>query len=92
MNASFTPTTSDRLLGLLIITGFMLLLTAIPLGVVISLQEHYKSHSDWRWAITQGVVLTVATAIVVGLFTGAGEFIVQRRRRAHERRRHNEAA
>lgn len=92
MKAPSTPTTADRLLGLLIITGFMLLITAIPLGIVLSLQAHYKFHSDWGWAITQGAVMAIATAIVGGLFLGIGEFIVQRRRKAQERTERNGTA
>jgi hypothetical protein len=82
MSATATPTTTDRLLGLLIITGFMLLITALPSGIVLSLLDHYRFHTDWRWAITQGAVMTIATAIVGGLFLGVGELILQRRRRA----------
>ena len=92
MNASSKPTTTDRLLGLLIISGFMMLITAIPLGIVLSLHEHSKFDSDWRWSITEGAVMTIATAIVGGLFTGVGEFIVRRRWKAQERMTHDDAA
>jgi hypothetical protein len=88
MSTSSAPTTTDRLLGLLIISGFMLLITAIPLGIFLSLQERYKFGSDWHWAITQGAVMAIATAIVGGLFTGVGEFIVRRRWKAQERMTH----
>ena len=45
MDAPSKPTTTDRLLGLCIISRFMLLITAIPLGIVLSLQQHYKFDS-----------------------------------------------
>jgi hypothetical protein len=81
MSTSLKPSTSDKLLGLMIVTGFMLLLSALPLGLVLSLQDHYKFHSDWHWAIILGVVMTAATAVVGGIFLCTGEFIVQRRRK-----------
>jgi hypothetical protein len=82
MSTSPKPSTSDKLLGLMIVAGFMLLLTALPVGLALSLQEHYKFHSDWHWAIILGVVMTVATAVIGGILLCTGEFIVQRRRRA----------
>jgi hypothetical protein len=86
------PSTQDRLLGLLIITGFMLLITALPLGAVLCLHDHYKFQSDWHWAITLGVGMTIATAVVGGIFLGTGEFIVKRRRKRQERMTQNDAA
>ena len=62
------PNTHDRLLGLLIITGFTLLITALPVGIVACLQVHYAFHSDWHWAIALGAVMTIATVVVGGLF------------------------
>ena len=80
MNTSPKPSTIDKLLGLMIITGFMLLVTALPVGIALSLQDHYTSHLDWHWAIIGGAVLTAATAIIGSIFLCIGEFIVQRRR------------
>ena len=71
----------DRWLGLLIVTGFMLLVTALPLGAVLGLQDHYTFHSGWQSAMTLGVVMAVATAIVGGVFLYTGECIVKRRNR-----------
>ena len=85
MNARSKPTTTDRLLGLCIISGFMLLTTAIPLGIVVSLQQHHRFDSNWRWAIIQGAVMAVATAVIGGMLTGFGEFIVRRRWKAQGR-------
>ena len=92
MSAASKPSTSDKLLGLLIITGFMLLITALPLGIVLCLQNHYKFHSDWRWAIAQGAVMTIATAVVGGMFLCTGEFIVKRRRKIQARTTQNDAS
>jgi hypothetical protein len=79
MSTSPKPSTSDKLLSLMIVAGFMLLLTALPLGLVLSLQEHYKFHSDWRWAIIFGTVMTAATAVIGGTLLCTGELIVRRR-------------
>jgi len=79
MSTPFKSSTSDKLLGLLIISGFLMLITALPLGIVMSLQDRYKFHDDWHWAIIWGPSMTIATAIVGGLFTCIGEFIVKRR-------------
>ncbi len=87
MNTPPNPNPSDRLLGLMIVAGFMLLLTALQLGFVLCLQDHDKFHSDWRWAIMLGSSMTIATAVVGGLLLGIGEFIVQRRRKRRQRAR-----
>ena len=63
----------------------MLLLTALPLGVVLCLQDHYKFQTEWRWAITSGVVMTAATAFVGGILLCTGELLVRRRRKMEER-------
>ena len=86
MSTILKPSTSDRLLGLMIISGFMLLLTALPLGVVLCLQDHYKFHGEWRWSVTLGVVMTASTAVVGGILLCTGEFLVKRRRKMEERR------
>ena len=67
-----TPTATDRMLGLVIMSGFMMLVTAIPLGMSLSLAALYNLASDWQWALIQGAVMTIATALVGGVFTGAG--------------------
>jgi hypothetical protein len=81
MSNSPKSTTAEKLLGLMIITGFILLLVALPMGLVFALQEHYTFHSDWRWAIIVGLVMTTAAAIIGGIFLGVGELIVQRHRK-----------
>ena len=81
MSISSKPQASDKLLGLTIITGFMLLLTALPMALVLSLQERYKFHSDWHWAIILGVAMAGATAIAGAIFLCTAELIVRRRRK-----------
>ena len=89
MDASSTPSTTDTLLGLMIISGFMLLISAVPIGIALSLQVHYEHDWEWRWAITLGGVMTLATAVVGGLLDGIGEHVV-RRWTAQERVTHND--
>jgi uncharacterized membrane protein YphA (DoxX/SURF4 family) len=76
---SLKANTTDKLLGLLIITGFGMLINAFPVGIFLTLLAYYKGGSDWHWAITQGAVITTAIVIVGLLFTYIGEFIVKRR-------------
>jgi hypothetical protein len=68
MSASSVPTTSERVLGLLIITGFMLLIVAIPLGLVLSLQDHDKFHSDLALAVSLGTLMTAAMPLSAAYF------------------------
>ena len=86
MSTSSKSSTSDRLLGLTIIAGVMLLLTALPVGIGFCLLDHHKFHAEWRWAIMSGVVMTAATAVVGGILHCTGEFLVKRSRKMEEKR------
>lgn len=81
MNTSRKFKPADKLLGLMIVAGFMLIIAALPFGLVLSLQDHYKFHSDWHWAIVMGIAMTAATAIVGTILLFTGEFIIQRRKK-----------
>ena len=78
MNVSPKPGTANRLLGLVIITGFMLVISALPIGLILSLQDHYKFHSDWHWATILGATIAAATVIVGGLLLCTGELVAKR--------------
>jgi hypothetical protein len=80
MSASSKPITPGRLLGLVMFSGFMLVVTALPLGVVLALQARYGFHWGWHWAILWGVVMAIAAAVVGSLFLCAGELIARRGR------------
>jgi hypothetical protein len=76
---------SSILLGLMFSTGIMLLIVAIPIGFTTVFQERFKSHSDWRWSVIAGVVITSVIALIGGMSLGLGMFISRRRRKAQER-------
>ena len=92
MSTPRKTSTLESILGLMIISGFMLLICALPLGLALCLQDHYKFHSDWSWAIRLGVVMAGASAIVGGVLLGVGEFIVRRRHMRDEKRTHHDVA
>jgi hypothetical protein len=71
--------TADKLLGLLIASGFMLLITALPAGIFLSLHAYYQFHADWHLAVRLGVVMATITGVIGVLFLCVGEIIVKRR-------------
>lgn len=84
------PTISDRLLGLMIVSGFMLLVTALPLGLALAFEIHRDSHDDY-WAFIGGALMAIALAAVGGVLLGIGEFIVKQRWK-QKKETQNEAA
>jgi hypothetical protein len=42
---------ADVLPGLLFSTGSLMVISALPSGIVIALQERYQLHSDWHWTV-----------------------------------------
>jgi protein-S-isoprenylcysteine O-methyltransferase Ste14 len=57
------PTVAESVAGLMIMSGFMILLTAIPIGVLYAM----PSHSDglpWTWtAAAAGVLIAIFMAV-----------------------------
>ena len=92
MSTSRKTSTLESILGLMIISGFMLLICALPLGVVVCLQDRYEFHEDWPWAIGLGVVMAGASAIVGGMLFGVGEFVVRRQHMRDGSTIHHDAA
>jgi len=72
---------SSILHGLLYTSGFMMIFCAVPVGTAIALQSHYKFHVEAHDAGVQGVVLTVATAVVGGVLLLLGMLVTRIRRR-----------
>jgi hypothetical protein len=68
MDEQQQPTVADSVAGLLFMSGFMILLTAIPNGVIYAM----PSHSDglpWTW--TAG-----AAAALIAIFAAAGPLLI----------------
>jgi len=87
MSTASQPTTPDRLANLMIAASIMLLVTALPMGVVICLQCRGEIHTEWSSAITFGVVMAVAMALISGALRCTGVFLIKRRKKMEERRR-----
>ena len=64
-------------------SGFMMNLSAIPLGILLLLQAHYKFHLNWHEAWIQALVLTAAVIIIGTLLLFGGMFFLKRRRKPH---------
>jgi hypothetical protein len=81
MSDSPKPTKSDVLLNLLIFTGAMMVILAIPTGLEIALVVRYsETRVDWYWAVVSGAVVAIATALVGCIFLGLAAFIEKKRR------------
>lgn len=59
---------ADFLPSLLYSTGFWMVTGAIPVGLVVALEEHYQLRSDWHWAIIAAAVMTIPVGMIGGLF------------------------
>jgi hypothetical protein len=70
---------SNILLGLMCSTGILMLLSALPIGLVIGLQERHRSHLADSEALLVGGLMTAATAVIGGVLLGLGMFIARRR-------------
>jgi cytochrome c biogenesis protein CcdA len=64
MSDSPNRSNSDILIGLLFSTGIMLVVTALPLGIVFAFQFYHDLHDDLRWAIIGGGIMTIVAAII----------------------------
>jgi hypothetical protein len=58
-------------LGLLIMTGFMMVLCALPTGLLAA----SRFTPDWYWALIAFLVTTSSVAVVGGLFVGLGSLL-----------------
>jgi MFS family permease len=85
MSDSPKRTTSDSLLGLMDITGFGLVIGAVPLGVTIALEAHYcfrdRDNLEWHWAIILGAAMAIAAALVGSILVGVTQFLYRRRKK-----------
>jgi hypothetical protein len=83
-NALAQPSGLDRWLGLMLMVGFMLVISALPVGVVLSLHD-YKANRDWQWAIILGVAMAGAAAVVGSLLLSVSVLIGKRQAKNQER-------
>jgi hypothetical protein len=57
--------------------GFVMVITSLPIGMILSLQVHFKEHWDWTWTGILAVVTTLAIAIVGCLLDLGGALIAR---------------
>jgi hypothetical protein len=67
------------LIGLMCSTGILMLISALPVGIVLTLLTRYGVHADRVEAALVGGLMTAATAILGGALLGLGMFITSRR-------------
>jgi len=77
------PTITDSVLGLLIMAGFLMVVSALPVGAALVYKD-YQFHKDWLWALVLGAVVAMATAIVGSLLILIGYSIAKWRWRMQE--------
>ena len=74
-------TRSNILLSLMFSSGFLLLISSLPVGVGLALQSYYEVHLERREAFIVAAAVTVFIAVLGGVLLFIGEFIVKRRRK-----------
>lgn len=67
------------LLGLMCSTGILLLLSALPVGLVLALLTHYCAREGCVAAVLVGGLMAAATAVIGGALLGLGMFLTRRR-------------
>ena len=69
---------SKPIANLAIITGVMLVLFALPIGIEIVFLVHHVGHVNWHWAIAGGGIMTIIMAVIGSAFLSIGNFFVKR--------------
>jgi hypothetical protein len=54
--------------SLLFSTGFLMVIGALPAGLMILLEDHYQFHSDWHGATIAAAYRAIPVATTGGLF------------------------
>jgi hypothetical protein len=70
------PTITDLVLGQIIMAGAMLIIVAIPVGLVLPLKVHSEDW-DWQWSIILGAVNAIVFATVGGVLVFVGTSIAK---------------
>ncbi len=68
---------------LMYITGFMLILCALPIGIQSGFMVHHDldDNKSWHWAKIAGAVMTITIGFIGGLLLCIAVFILKRRRK-----------
>ena len=69
---------------LMIATGFMMVLCAIPVGIVFGADRRPGIRPDLRWDIITGCVLSVVVGGVGGALVWIGQTVLKRRFKNHQ--------
>ena len=70
------PTVTDLILGQMIMAGFLLLVAAIPVGLILPLKAH-GPHWDWQWSFILGAMFSIAFAALGGALMFSGWIIAK---------------
>jgi hypothetical protein len=65
--------------NLAIITGVMLILFAVPIGIETTFLVHHVGHLEWHWSILGGGIMAIVMALLGSTFLSIGNFFVKRR-------------
>jgi hypothetical protein len=76
----------------MITSGFMMLIAALPLGVMMTWLGYRDGHLGWHWSLIGGVVMLIAVAGLGGLFLFIGNWIVRRHWKKQKQMIHDDAA
>jgi hypothetical protein len=71
--------TKQTLADLMMITGLLLVLGSVPIGILFVLEIYYGFHFDLHWSIIGALAMTISTAIVGGVFLCLGRYIYKER-------------
>lgn len=70
---------------MIVFAGVMLVLLAIPEGIVFAFQSHYEFQADGRWEIISGGAMLLAMLVTGGLFVLIGGLMVRRRQKERDK-------
>jgi hypothetical protein len=76
---------------LMYITGVMLILCAIPIGIETGFLVHHDDY-NWHWAIIAGSVMTIAIGFIGCLLLWIATIILKRRLKMKKESIHDDVA
>jgi hypothetical protein len=78
---------TDLVLNLMIFSGMMLIVTALPVGLVMTLQFYAQFHAALRDAAWAGAIMTALIAVTGGTLLPLGMYLLKRHKRSLSPRR-----